>query len=241
MKKTNTSQFIKGKGFYAVLAFSIATIGGATWLGINSALEQFEVLPEVDTNPPEIIEEYEWNLPEDDFIIELPAEVKQDNIIKEDIQIQTEDLQENNITQVEPQTAVEQGYILPMSGDIINPFSGDKVVKSKTLDEWVMHTGVDIAADIGTPVKSISGGTVLSIENDDLWGTTISIEHQDGITSHYSSLKSAVSVTVGQTVKLGDVIGEISESCPIEASEPPHLHFGVKKDNEWIDPFSIID
>lgn len=240
MKKSRTTQFVKGKGFYAVLAFSIATIGGATWLGINSALDQFEVLPEVDTSPSEIVDDYEWQLPDLDIIEEIPAEVKQEDIIKEEIIVQTQEF-EIVKEDVEPQTAVQQGYILPMSGDIINPYSGDKVVKSKTLDEWVMHTGVDIAGEIGTPVKSVSGGTVLSIENDDLWGTTVVIEHQDGITSHYSSLKSAVSVKVDQTVKLGDVIGEISESCPIEAAEPPHLHFGIKQDGEWIDPFSIIE
>lgn len=243
-KMNNSSQFIKGKGFYAVLAFSIATIGGATWLGINSALEQFEVLPETQTQPPEIIDEYEWNIPE--IIIEenTPVEIKQDDIIKED---KNDNLETNQTEETKPieetptATAIQQGYILPLSGDIINPYSGDKVVKSKTLDEWVMHTGVDIAAEIDTPVKSISGGTVISIENDDLWGTTIIIEHTDGITSHYSSLKSAVNVKVDQTVKLGDVIGNISESCPIEAAEEPHLHFGVKKDGEWIDPFDIID
>lgn len=242
--RNNSAQYMKGKGFYAVLAFSIATIGGATWLGIDSAIEQFEVLPEVEQTPQDITNEYEWTLPEIEIYEDTPVEIKQDNIIKEETS--KDETEKTSDTEAAPaetqtQTAVQQGYILPLSGDIINPYSGDKVVKSKTLDEWVMHTGVDIGAEIDTPVKSISGGTVLSIENDDLWGTTIIIEHQDGITSHYSSLKSAVTVTVNQTVKLGDVIGHVAESCPIEAAEDPHLHFGVKKDGEWIDPFSIID
>ena len=72
-----------------------------------------------------------------------------------------------------------------------------------------------------------------------MWGTTVTIEHADGIVSYYANLKSAVSVKQGQQVKMGAVIGAVGETAEIEQAEESHLHFGVKKDGEWIDPMSL--
>ena len=48
-------------------------------------------------------------------------------------------------------------------------------------------------------------------------------------------------MTVGQSVKLGDVIGTVGETADIERAEESHLHLGIKQDGEWIDPVSFIE
>ena len=103
-----------------------------------------------------------------------------------------------------------------------------------------MHTGIDIKAEQSTPVKAMAAGKVTDIRNDSMWGTTVTITHEDGVISYYANLKSAVPVTVGQKVKLGDVIGNVGQTAEIEQAEESHLHFGVQKDGEWIDPMSLI-
>ncbi len=232
MKKTQIGEskahrFFSGKGFYAALAFSLIAVGGAAWLGVNSALNKLESeTPEPNNVTSQLQQEDEWSLPSD-----YEAAAPQSGVEATPSSQPTQDKQAS--------TAVEQGYILPLKGAVLNAYSGDKVVKSKTLDDWVMHTGVDITAEVGTPVKAMSGGKVTEIKNDDMWGTTVTIEHADGIVSYYANLKSAVSVKQGQQVKMGAVIGAVGETAEIEQAEESHLHFGVKKDGEWIDPMSL--
>lgn len=225
LKESRAHRFFSGKGFYVALAISLTAVGGAAWLGVNSALDKIEVPPPELNQNTQIEEPEEWSMP------------KQAEIKKDDIKVVESAPPES---EAQTNTAVVQGFILPIKGGIINAYSGEKVVKSKTLDEWVMHTGIDIGASIATPVKAMSSGKVTEISNDSLWGTTITVEHPNGITSYYANLKSAVSVKANQTVKMGDVIGTVGESCDIERAEESHLHFGVKKDGAWVDPMSVI-
>lgn len=236
MKKTQFGEsrahrFFSGKGFYVALAVSLVAVVGAAWLGVNSAMDKLQS----DTpQPPEVSdveEDAEWTLPSDYEVNQTPSNVPAPS---EPSSAPSSQQQE------EPAAAVIPGYALPLKGEVLNPYSGDKVVKSKTLDDWVMHTGVDLAAEDATPVKAMAAGTVSEIKNDSLWGTTVTIEHADGIVSYYANLKSAVPVKEGQTVNLGDVIGNVGQTADIERAEESHLHFGVKKDGEWIDPMSLI-
>lgn len=228
--KTKAGMF-SGKGFYVALAVSVAAIGAAAWLGVNTAMDK---LKSPEPLPQEIKNEVKTPVLDDTVKNQQTASPKND-VIKDEKKSEAVKGEEKQ------STAVTQGYILPIKGNIINPYSGDKVVKSKTLDDWIMHTGVDIKAAISTPVKAISGGTVKAIENDDLWGTTVTIDHGNGISSYYANLKSAVNVKKNQAVKLGDVIGAVGDTCDIERADGEHLHFGMKKGGSWIDPFSLIN
>lgn len=222
--ESKAHRFFSGKGFYIALAVSLVAVGGAAWLGISSAMNKLQSQKPITENNSTTINEDDWGIPSD-FEVTAP----QDNIPADSSSNATEDA-----------NAAVEGYILPLKGDILNPYSGDKVVKSKTLDEWVMHTGVDLKAEQSTPVKAMAGGKVTDIQNDSMWGTTVTVTHEDGIVSYYANLKSAVPVTVGQKVKLGDVIGNVGQTAEIEQAEESHLHFGVQKDGEWIDPMSLI-
>ena len=89
------------------------------------------------------------------------------------------------------------------------------------------HLGVDIATSAGTPVLSIAEGTVVSAGSMNGWGNTISIKHtlKDGtvLFSNYSHL-SAVSVSKGEVVRLGSVIGAVGNTGN---SYGNHLHFQI--------------
>lgn len=226
--REDKKSFFSGKGFYITLALSIIAVGAAAWIGVNSSLDKLSNdNDDIKLEDPvsQIVEKKEWDIPTEQ---EKPV-VKPES-----------DLPAKAPSEAKPNDNLPQGYIMPVNGDILTAYSGDKVVKSKTLDEWVMHTGMDIAAKQSTPVKAVSGGKVIDIKNDAMWGACIIIEHGDGVQSHYYNLKTAISVKKNQIVKLGDVIGAVGSSADIESAEESHLHFAMKKNGNWVDPMTLI-
>lgn len=218
-----------GKGFYIALAVSLFAVGAAAWFGITAAMQKLKTeVP--DVSAPQITEnDNELNLPADTPIV-LPSEEKP---------AESEPAEEPAAAEPE-QPAKSTAFSMPLSGGVLNAYSGEKMVKSKTLGDWMLHTGVDLNAATSTPVKAISAGTVSAVETDDLWGCTVTIEHADGIISYYANLGEDIRVTAGQTVKLGDVIGTVGSTADIERAEESHLHLGMKQDGEWIDPVAFI-
>ncbi len=133
-----------------------------------------------------------------------------------------------------------RAVIKPVNGDIINNFSNGELVKSKTLSVWKTHDGIDVAADVGTAVKSMTTGVITEISNDPLMGVTVVIDHGSGYEGWYCSLSAQTPLSEGDTVEAGTVIGEVGTTAEAEISEPPHLHFGLKKNNAWVDPAEYL-
>lgn len=142
--------------------------------------------------------------------------------------------------QLGSQTSQPTLFISPVDGKVLNKYSGNKPVKSVTMGDWRLHTGIDYAAEKGTSIKASGEGIVSKIYNDSMWGTTVEITHPNSITTIYSSLSDKVSVEKGQTVTTGQVIGTVSNTAKIESAEASHLHFAVKKDGKFVDPESVI-
>ncbi|MBR1739710.1 MAG: M23 family metallopeptidase [Ruminococcus sp.] len=133
-----------------------------------------------------------------------------------------------------------QPNVMPVNGEIIRPFSNGELVKDETLGVWKTHDGVDIKADVGTPVKAMNKGTVTEVKEDPLWGNCIVIDHGNTVFGYYYSLTKAMNVAEGDTVNAGDIIGAVGDSAECEAAELSHLHFGLKRNGEWIDPLEYI-
>ena len=96
--------------------------------------------------------------------------------------------------------------------------------------------GIDIKAERSSVVKAVADGTVKSIKNDPRYGLTVTIEHNDGYTSSYSSLLTAEFVKEGEKVTQGQTIGSVGNSAVFEVSEDNHLHFELLKDGANINP-----
>lgn len=133
-----------------------------------------------------------------------------------------------------------QELAVPVLGSVSFEYSQDKLVFSKTLDEWTTHSGVDIAAERGTAVKAAADGVVSEIKNDPRLGITIIIDHQNGIKTVYANLASDEMVTPNQKVKQGDVIGSVGNTSAFESAEQPHLHFEVLKNNIPVNPAEYL-
>lgn len=99
-----------------------------------------------------------------------------------------------------------------------------------------MHNGVDFSDPTGTPLYSMSTGNVLRTISDSACGLGLVIQHSDNITSHYCHL-SKVSVKAGESLKTGQRIGDVGSTG---RSTGPHLHLGIKRSGNWIDPLPFM-
>ena len=132
------------------------------------------------------------------------------------------------------------GFVKPLSGKIIQKYSMDMPIYWETLDQYMTHDGVDLAAPAGTNVKTCASGTVTRIEKDDRYGMIVEISHGNDLLSLYGNLAEDGLVELGEVVSCGDVIGKVGNTSTFEASGAEHLHFSLKLKDEPVDPGKYI-
>lgn len=130
--------------------------------------------------------------------------------------------------------------VSPLNGQIVAAFSVDQLVYNETLEDWRTHDGIDIAAQAGTTVLSASSGTVLSVEDDALMGTTVVVGHDGGYQTTYANLQARPTVEVGDTVSAGQILGAVGTTAAAEAAQGPHLHFSVTRNGDAVDPDTFL-
>jgi len=97
------------------------------------------------------------------------------------------------------------------------------------------HTGVDISAPAGTPVRASNAGRVVLASDLYYSGKTVIIDHGLGVFTYYGHF-SKILVKRGDLVKKGDVIAEVGQTG---RSTGPHLHWSVRILDSRVDPFSL--
>lgn len=169
------------------------------------------------------------------------------NTIKENKETNTVNETNNELetsTSEEPKVEEEKTedpvFSVPVEGEILREFAKDKLVYSETLQEWVVHNGIDIKADKTTVVKAAAAGKVSSIKNDPRYGLTITIEHSNGFKTVYANLLTAEFVTEGEEVEAEQTIGTVGNTATFEILDEAHLHFEITKDGEYLDPSVYI-
>ncbi len=144
-------------------------------------------------------------------------------------------------SQTSPVVVEKVTFISPVTvGNVINEWSADIPVFSSTMEDYRVHLGIDVEADIGSPVYAVADGTVESVEFHPMMGQTVVIHHADGYKTIYQNMQTAVpeGIEAGASVKAGDEIGYIGDTALIEISEEPHLHFEMYKDDICENPLS---
>ena len=108
------------------------------------------------------------------------------------------------------------------------------------MGDWRTHDGLDLSASLGDRVLAVSAGTVTAIEDDPLMGVKVTIDHGDGLTSVYANLAEEPTVSVGDSVQTGDVIGSVGSTAIAESMLDSHLHLEMWKDGLAVNPADYL-
>ena len=140
-----------------------------------------------------------------------------------------------------PTEPAKPTFVSPLVGSVAKGHSTEVPVFSNTLNEWRVHTGIDISAEEGSEVYAVCDGTVTGVFADPFMGRTVEITHSAGIVSVYSNLSAeGISVNVGDTVTSGDKIGLVGDTSLTELADEPHLHFEMKLNGVSVNPLDYI-
>lgn len=128
----------------------------------------------------------------------------------------------------------------PQSGVLAWPLDNIRITQKFGYTSWAQqnrqayggsgwHNGIDLAAPVGTPIRSAADGTVVDFGDTDLtcpnasWGKWMLVEHTNGLSTLYAHL-SVIGAKKGQSVSRGEIIGYTGNTG---FSTGPHLHFTV--------------
>ena len=124
-------------------------------------------------------------------------------------------------------------FIWPTSGRISSPYGYRMAPFAGTR---MFHTGIDIAAPMGSPIKAAMAGRVTQIGNDESWGNFVVISHHSGYRTFYAHM-SLVRAKAGAYVETGERIGDVGSTG---LSTGPHVHFTVYKNGVTVNPLSLM-
>ncbi|HEY8423258.1 MAG TPA: M23 family metallopeptidase [Clostridia bacterium] len=137
-----------------------------------------------------------------------------------------------------PSGSDETKMIMPIQGEytVARDYSVNKPFWFSIIKRHKAHTGIDLAAEEGTPVVAVLDGVVEKVDtNNILDGDIVVIKHSDSLTTTYMYLKN-VTVKQGDSVKAGDKIGEIAPARGVEKDLGAHLHFEVSVNGDKVNP-----
>lgn len=141
----------------------------------------------------------------------------------------------------QPASTKPIAFALPMNeAVVVKDYSEDKLQYNSSLERWEIHLGVDLSSENAT-VLSIADGVVSSVETNSLEGSVVTIQHENGYVSIYSSLSEQLKVKEGDKVSRGQEIGQASDSASNENKTGGHLHLVMMKDGQEIDPNDHLD
>jgi murein DD-endopeptidase MepM/ murein hydrolase activator NlpD len=127
-------------------------------------------------------------------------------------------------------------------GPFLTPVEG-RPGSSFGLRRWIngerrsSHTGMDIKAPEGRPVKAANNGRVVLVGDFFFAGRAVFLDHGQGVYTMYFHL-SKVDVVEGQKVSRGEVLGLVGMTG---RATGPHLHWGVRVGGARVDPASLVD
>lgn len=211
-----------GRGYYIALILCAAAIGISGYVYYQNAgaePETGEDTPVLATTPSASLQTTKPGLKDEQTTPTVPEEPSK---------------------ATEP-TAGKLSVCAPVEGEVISEYAMEVLSYNQTTRDWRTHNGIDIAAETGAEVVAAADGEVYTVYEDEQMGMTVVIRHENGYVTKYASLSSEVSVSPGDTVEMGDVIGCVGSTALMETALGDHVHFSVTCNGEDVDPEAFMN
>ena len=98
------------------------------------------------------------------------------------------------------------------------------------------HSGIDLAAPYGAPIRAVRDGVVVFADPYAGYGNLVVIRHEREFSSHYGHCET-LRVTIGQKVSAGEIIATVGSTGN---STGPHLHFELRRDGKALNPEEYV-
>ena len=199
---------------------------------VNTIEEAEEIVNEIKENNNEqdvdltIIEKYTENEEEVNTSELEVAKTETQTIVAERIaEEQKQKEEEERINSLSDINGIKLA-VTPIEGTITSRYGVSSRIRKST------HTGLDIAATSGTPIKVVAAGTVIAASYDGSYGKLVKVDHGNGVETWYAHT-SKMYVKVGEQVEAGDVIAAVGSTGN---STGPHLHLEIRVNGEHVNP-----
>ena len=141
----------------------------------------------------------------------------------------------------EPTVSVIE-FIMPVKdATVIKDYVGASVVYNQTLGLYSGHKAIDFASTEGADVYCVYDGVIESVQTSKVNGTTIVIDHGNGLKTLYRFVNAVDGLAVGDEVKQGDVIAVVAEATGNEYKDGAHLHFEILENGKTVDPTTHLE
>ena len=131
-------------------------------------------------------------------------------------------------------------FVSPVSGKVIEEYSGDDLVYNEALKDWRSHNGVDFSAKLGQEVFASADGVCEDVFDCEM-GRCVVINHKDGFATMYANLGEETVVKKGDNIAKGDRIGIIGNTALGDITADEHLHFEIIKEGKNVNPVEYLD
>lgn len=151
-------------------------------------------------------------------------EINMDNTIKENKTIE-------NVVKNEKKSKTKENSL-----GLVKPLENCSITTKFGKNNGIEHTGIDLKAEIGSPIVASTSGTVIFSGNKGSYGNFIILDNGNGVETYYAHC-SKLLVNIGDIVNKGDVIAEVGMSGQAQES---HLHFEVHLNKKIVNPQNYL-
>lgn len=225
---------MKGKGFYIVLCLCAAVMGVSSWILLTDAGTDVET---AETAMVDVSDAIVTTLPAGTPMETEAPEEEETAAGEEEEAMEAEETYEP-VQSVFSETVTS--YVWPVQGEVVMPYAVQTLLYDSTMADWRTHDGIDIACELGTQVMAAAPGIVVSVTEDELLGTTVELDHMNGVHTVYANLAAEPPVGEGDQVTMGQIIGSVGDTALGEVNQVAHLHFAAKLDGAAADPMDYL-